>query len=63
MHKDLKIINNIRQCLLYKWWRFHYLEPPRKRVIEKMGDLVELWVILESELVEHATCGIFVVWI
>jgi hypothetical protein len=30
------------------------LEPLRKGVIEKMAYLVELWLILESELVEHA---------
>ena len=28
-----------------------------------MAYLVELWLILESELVEHAPHGIFVVWI
>jgi hypothetical protein len=39
------------------------LEPPRKGVIEKMADLVELWLILERELVENATHEIFVVWI
>jgi hypothetical protein len=32
---------------------------PRKGVIEKMADLAEFWLILESELVEHATRGIF----
>jgi hypothetical protein len=31
-----------------------------KRVIEKMAYLVELWLILESELVEHAPHGIFI---
>jgi hypothetical protein len=39
------------------------LEHPRKGVIEKMVDLVEFWLILESELVEHATHGIFDIWI
>jgi hypothetical protein len=57
---------NGTQCSLVSFYnssRFHYLEPPRKGVIEKMADLVEFWLILESELVEHATRGIFVVWI
>jgi hypothetical protein len=35
------------------------LEHPRKGVIAKMADLVEFWLILERELVEHATHGIF----
>jgi hypothetical protein len=35
------------------------LEPLRKRVIAKMAYLVEFWLILESELVEHAPHGIF----
>jgi hypothetical protein len=39
------------------------LEPLRKGVIEKMAYLVEFWLILESELVEHALHRIFVVWI
>jgi hypothetical protein len=39
------------------------LEPLRKGVIEKMAYLVEFWLILERELVEHAPHGIFVVWI
>jgi hypothetical protein len=38
------------------------LEPPRKGVIEIMADLVEFFLILESELVEHAMHGIFVPW-
>jgi hypothetical protein len=43
--------------------RCHYLEPLRKGVIAKMAYLVEFWLILESELVEHAPHRIFVVWI
>jgi hypothetical protein len=35
------------------------LEHPKNGVIEKMVDLVEFWLILERELVEHATRGIF----
>jgi hypothetical protein len=36
------------------------LEPLRKGFIEKMAYLVEFWVILESDLVEHALHRIFV---
>jgi hypothetical protein len=43
--------------------RCHYLEPLRKGVIEKMAYLVEFWLILERELVEHSPHVIFVVWI
>jgi hypothetical protein len=39
------------------------LEPLGKGFIEKMAYLVELWLILESELVEHSLHRIFVVWI
>jgi hypothetical protein len=39
------------------------LEPLRKGVIEKMAYLVEFWLILESELVEHDPHKIFVEWI
>jgi hypothetical protein len=35
------------------------LEHPIKGVIEKMADLAEFWLILESELVENATHRIF----
>jgi hypothetical protein len=63
MNKDIKIVHNVLQCLLCNSSRFHYLEPLRKGVIAKMAYLVEFWLILESELVEHAPHGIFVVWI
>jgi hypothetical protein len=63
MNKDMKIVHNVLQCLLCNSSRFHYLEPLRKGVIAKMAYLVEFWLILESELVEHAPHGIFVVWI
>jgi hypothetical protein len=36
------------------------LKPLRKGVIEKMAYLVEFWLILESNLVEHSPHGIFV---
>jgi hypothetical protein len=36
------------------------LEPLRKGVIEKITYLVEFWLILERDLVEHALHGIFV---
>jgi hypothetical protein len=51
------------KCILCNSSRFHYLEPLRKGVIEKMAYLVEFWIILESELVERDPHGIFVVWI
>jgi len=35
------------------------LEPLRKGVIEKMANLVELWLILERDLIEHAAHRIF----
>jgi hypothetical protein len=54
MNKDLKIVHNVLQCVLCNSSRCHYLEPLRKGVIAKMAYLVELWLILESELVEHA---------
>jgi hypothetical protein len=63
MNKGLKIVHNVLQCLVCNFSRFHFLEPPRKGVIAKMAYLVELWLILESELVEHAPHKIFVVWI
>ena len=63
MNKDIKIVHNVLQCVLCNSSRFHYLEPLRKGVIEKMAYLVEFWLILESELVECAPHGIFVVWI
>jgi hypothetical protein len=63
MNKDMKIVHNVLQCVLCNSSRFHYLEPLRKGVIAKMAYLVEFWLILESELVEHAPHRIFVVWI
>jgi hypothetical protein len=63
MNKDMKIVHNVIQCILCNSSRFHYLEPLIKGVIAKMAYLVEFWIILESELVEHAPHIIFVVWI
>jgi hypothetical protein len=60
MYKDMKLIHNVLQCVLCNSSRFHYLEPLRKGVIEKMTYLAELWIILESDLVEHALHRIFV---
>jgi hypothetical protein len=54
MNKDLKMIHNVLQCVLCNSSRFHYLEPLRKGVIEKMAYLAEFWLILESDLVERA---------
>jgi hypothetical protein len=61
MNKDLKIVHNVLQFILCNYSRCHYLEPPRKGIIEKMTYLVEFWLILESELVERAPHGIFFV--
>jgi len=63
MNKDLKIVHNVLQCVLCNSSRCHYLEPLIKGFIAKMAYLVEFWLILESELVERAPHGIFVVWI
>jgi hypothetical protein len=54
MNKDLKIVHNVSQCVLCNSSRFHFLEPLIKGAIAKMAYLVELWLILERELVEHA---------
>jgi hypothetical protein len=54
MNKYMKMVHNVLQCLLCNSSRFHYLEPLRKGVIEKMAYLVEFWLILEIELVENA---------
>jgi hypothetical protein len=59
MNKDLKIVHNVLQCILCNSSRFHYLEPLRNGVIEKMAYLVEFWLILERELVECAPQRIF----
>ena len=48
------MIHNFPQCVLCNSSKCYYLEPLRKGVIEKMAYRVELWLILESELVEHA---------
>jgi hypothetical protein len=60
MNKDMKLIYNILQCVLCNSSRFHYLEPLIKGVMEKMAYLVELWLILERDLVERAPHRIFV---
>jgi hypothetical protein len=54
MNKDLKMVHNSLQFVLCNSSRCHYLEPLRKGVIAKMTYLVEFWLILESDLVEHA---------
>jgi hypothetical protein len=59
MYKDLKLIKNVLQCVLCNSSQFHYLEPLRKGVIEKMAYLVEFWLILESDLVESSPHKIF----
>jgi hypothetical protein len=59
MYKDMKLIHNVLQCVLYNSSKWHYLEPLRKGVIAKMAYLVEFWLILESDLVERAPHKIF----
>jgi hypothetical protein len=59
MYKDLKLIYNVIQCVLCNSSKFHYLEPLRKGVIEKMAYLAEFWLILERDLVERAPHKIF----
>jgi hypothetical protein len=59
MYKSLKLIKNILQCVLCNSSKWHYLEPLRKGVIPKMTNLVEFWLILESDLVECAPHKIF----
>jgi hypothetical protein len=59
MYKDMKLIYNVLQCVLCNSSKFHYLEPLRKGVIAKMTYLAEFWLILESDLVEHAPHKIF----
>jgi hypothetical protein len=63
MNKDMKLIYNVLQCVLCNSSRWHYLEPLRKGVIEKMAYLVEFWLILESDLVERGPHKIFVEFI
>jgi hypothetical protein len=60
MYKDLKLIHNVLQCVLWNSSRFHYLEPLRKGVIAKMAYLAEFWIILENNLVESAPHEIFI---
>jgi hypothetical protein len=59
MYKYLKLIHNVPQCVLCNSSKFHYLEPLKKGVIEKMAYLVEFWLILESDLVERSPHTIF----
>jgi hypothetical protein len=59
MYRDLKMIHNVLQCVLCNSSKWNYLEPLRKGVIAKMTNLVELWLILESDLVERVPHKIF----
>jgi hypothetical protein len=59
MYKDLKLIQNVLQCVLYNSSKWNYLEPLIKGVIAKMAYLAEFWLILESVLVESAPHKIF----
>jgi hypothetical protein len=46
-----------------KFLQVSLLGPLRKGVIEKMVYLAELWLILESDIVDRAPQGIFFEWI
>jgi hypothetical protein len=59
MYKYMKMIHNVLQCVLCNSSKCHYLEPLKKGVIAKMAYLVEFWLILESDLVEHAPHNAF----
>jgi hypothetical protein len=59
MYKDMKLIQNVLQCVLFNSSKWHCLEPLRKGVIAKMAYLAEFWLILESDLVESAPHKIF----
>jgi hypothetical protein len=52
--------HNVLQFFLCNSSRFHYLEPLRKGVIEKMEYLVEFYLILESDLIERSSHEMFV---
>jgi hypothetical protein len=60
MNKDMKLIQNVLQCVLCNSSRWNYLEPLRKGVIAKMAYLAEFWLILESDLVERGPHKIFI---
>jgi hypothetical protein len=55
----MKLIHNVLQCVFCNSSKCHYLEPLKKGFIAKMAYLVEFWLILESNLVEHAPHKIF----
>ena len=59
MYKYLKLIHNVLKCVLCNSSEWHYFEPLIKGVIAKMAYLAEFWLILESNLVEHAPQKIF----
>jgi hypothetical protein len=59
MYKDMKLINNVLQCVLYNFSKWHFLEPLRKGVIAKMAYLAKFWLILERDLVESSAHKIF----
>jgi hypothetical protein len=59
MYKDMKLIHNFLQCVLWNSSKWHYLEPLIKGVIAKMAYLAEFWLILERDLVESSPHKIF----
>jgi hypothetical protein len=59
MYKDMKLIQNVLQCVLLQFLQVSLLGTSQKRVIAKMAYLAEFWLILERDLVEHAPHKIF----
>jgi len=59
MYKDLKLIQNVLQCVLCNSSKWNYLEPLIKGVIAKITNLIEFWLILESDLLESSPHKMF----
>ena len=55
-------IYNITQCILWNSSNFHSLNPPQKKVIERMVDFIQFWSIQKTQLVQHAPWSIFKIW-
>jgi hypothetical protein len=59
MYKDLKLIQNVLQCVYAIFPSGTTCNLSEKGVIAKMAYLAEFWLILESDLVESAPHKIF----
>jgi hypothetical protein len=59
MYKDMKLIQNVLQCVLCNSSKWNYLKPLIKGYIARMEYLAEFWLILEIDLVEHSPHKIF----